>query len=202
MKIKKILLLSGVLIVSETWMACCDCEAPMYYQYTHTGMVLLNLDNQGQHPAIASDYPIRKEAYGIRIVLTTEAIARQKPAVSFFIQRADAFSCRCEAGIQYLPRESIVGFRIFSLDEFDSQHPAESEISDYFRILTSDRYTTISDYLHQSATVFTYNEPREEMLNIMLVQPPAQKGNYSFSIEIALSDGRIFKKETPVIELI
>lgn len=36
----------------------------------------------------------------------------------------------------------------------------------------------------------------------MLVQPPAQKGNYSFGIEIALSDGRIFKKETPVIELI
>lgn len=201
MKLKKVFLLLLLLVIAETWMACCDCEAPKYYNYTHTGMVLLNLDNRGQNPVIASDYPIPKEAYGIRIILTTEATARQKPAFSFFIQSAYAFSCKCEAGTQYLPRDSVVNLRIFTLNDFDAEYPAGSEISDYFRILSSDHYTTVPGYLSQSGATFTYNEPREVLLNTMLLQPPVQKGNYRFRIEIELSDGRIFNKETDMIEL-
>lgn len=202
MKIRKIFTLLFLLLVSEVWIACCDCSEPQYYQYTHTGMVLLNLDNRGQNPVIASDYPIPKAAYGIRIVLTTEATVWQKPAFSFFIQNAYAFSCKCEAGTQYLPRDSVINLRIYTLNDFDAQYPAGSEISDYFRILNSDHYTTISDYVRQSGTTFSYKEPREVMLNIMLIQPPLQKGNYRFRIEIELSDGRKFDKETAMIELI
>lgn len=202
MKIKKVLTLFLIVFLCDMLVACCDCGDPQLFKYTHTGLVLMHLDNHGRLPVITEDDPVLKEAYGIRMLLKAEAVAFQKPSFSFFISRSYAFSCRCEASIQYLPKDSITGFRIITMNDFDPQHPAETDISDYFRLLSGHDYSTITDFLHRKAEIFTYDNPRQIELDAMLVHPPAQKGGYRFRVQIDLSDGRKFIKETSIIELI
>ena len=88
------------------------------------------------------------------------------------------------------------------MNDFDPQHPPEADISDYFRILSGYDYSTITDFLHKEAEIFTYDNPKQTVLDAMLIHPPAQKGIYRFRVEIDLSDGRKFIKETSTIELI
>ncbi len=202
MKIKKALLFLFIPFFADMLVACCDCEEPQLFKYTHTGLVLMHLDNHGRLPVITADDPVLKEAYGIRVLLKGEAVAFQQPSFSFFISRSYAFSCRCEATIQYLPKDSITGFRIITMNDFDPQHPAETDISDYFRLLSGYDYSTITDFLHKEAEIFTYDNPRQIVLDAMLVHPPTQKGACRFRVEIDLSDGRKFIKETSTIELI
>lgn len=201
MKVKKILILLLIPFFSDVLVACCDCEEPQLFKYTTASFYLQHLDNRGQSPVVAADDTALKEAYGIRITVRCEKTARATPAFSFFLNRSYAFSCGCEAAIQYHPKDSIAAIRIITLNDFDAAHPSGSDISDYFKLYTWNNFTSIDDYVGKEAKIFTYEEPKDIEMNALLMQPPAAPGSYSFRIEIDLSDGRTLIKETSTVEL-
>lgn len=201
MKVKKILILLLLPLFSDMLVACCDCEDPQVFKYTNSSLEVQHLDNRGQSPVIAVGDVALKEAYGIRMTVKCERTAFKQPPFSLFLNRSYAFSCGCDPAVQHHAKDSITAIRIITLDDFDITHSAGSDISDYFRLYAWNNFTSITDYLPKEAKVFYYDEPKNIELNALLMQPPVQPGFYRFRVEMDLSDGRSFIKETSIAEL-
>ncbi|MBX3255111.1 MAG: DUF5034 domain-containing protein [Chitinophagaceae bacterium] len=201
MKIKKVLILLLIPLFSDMLVACCDCDDPQLFKYTNAGLELQHLDNRAQSPVIDEDGIALKEAYGIAMTLRCEPTAFKPAPFSFFLNQSYAFSCGCDAAVQHHAKDSVVAIRIITLENFDASHAAETDISDYFRLYTWNSFTTITDYLHKDAKVFTYDEPQNIVMNALLITAPAAAGSYRFRVEMDLSDGRSLIKETSTIEL-
>ena len=110
MKVKKALALLFIPFFADMLVACCDCEEPQLFKYTHTGLVLMHLDNHGQLPVITEDDPVLKEAYGIRMLLKAEAVAFQKPSFSFFISRSMLFPADVRLLYSIFPKIALPAF--------------------------------------------------------------------------------------------
>ncbi len=202
MKIKKVLILLLAPFFFNTFLACCDCQDPQLYKYTNNRLILQHVDNRGQSLEITTQGTALKEAYGIRITVEGETSAYLVPSTWSTLSRSYAFSCRCGAEIQYLPKDSITGLRIITLADFDAQHPAGTEVNDYFKLYTWNDFVNIPDFLKGSAKIFYYDEPKQIILNALLMQAPEATGEFRFKVEIDLSDGRLFSGETSTITLI
>lgn len=182
--------------------SCCDCDEPQFFKYTNSSLQVQNLDNRGQAPIIANGTALKK-AYGIRMTVHCETTASIQSRFSF-LNAAYAFSCRCEDPIQYLAKDSIVGLRIITLNRFDAEHEAGSDVSDHFKLNmlnTQYSFIDISQYLKQDAHVFYMNGDKNIVLDALLIQYPDQSGSNHFRIEMDLSDGRNFVQETDSIDL-
>ena len=202
MKVKKVLVLLLIPVFCDMLVACCDCGEPQLFRYTNKVLELEHLDNRGQSAVVVAGEPALKEAYSIRLTVKGETTAFKTPSFSFFINRSYAFSCGCDPAIQYLPKDSITAIYVITVNDFDAQHPAGTDISAYFRLYTWNNFTSIDDYLQKDAKIFSYDEPKQIILNALLMQPPASSGVYRFKIVMDLSDGRRFDKETSTIELL
>ncbi|MBX2925153.1 MAG: DUF5034 domain-containing protein [Chitinophagaceae bacterium] len=201
MQIKKVLILLLIPLCSDMLVACCDCDDPQLFKYTNASLELQHLDNRGQSPATDEDGIALKEAYGIAMTLRCEPTVFKTAPFSLFLNQSYAFSCRCDAGVQHHAKDSVIAIRIITLEDFDAFHPAGTDISDYFRLYTWNNFTTIADYLHKDARVFAYDEPKNIVMNALLINAPAAAGFYRFRVEMDLSDGRSLTKETSTIEL-
>ncbi|MCC6288202.1 MAG: DUF5034 domain-containing protein [Chitinophagaceae bacterium] len=202
MILKKVIILLLVPFATEVFISCCDCNEPQLFKYTNQSFDVKHLDNQGQSPVIPSNGTALKEAYGLRMTLTCETTVFKQAPVSFFINRSYAFSCGCDPEIQYLAKDSVIAIHIITLDDFDNQHLAGSDISEYFKLHSQHTFISIAEYLQKIATIFYYDNPKTIILDALLMQPPLQSGNYRFKIKMTLSDGRSFTAEPSTIELI
>lgn len=202
MRLKKVLIILLIPLAADLLVACCDCEEPQLFKYTNSNLELQNLDNRGQAPVIANNGIALKEAFGIRMTVKCEATASVQPKVSFFINRSYAFSCGCDPAIQYLAKDSVVALRIITLEDFDPQHLAGADVSAYFKLYTRNNFTGINEYLERNATVFYYDEAKNINLDALLMKAPTANGTFTFRVEMELSDGRSFAKESSTIELL
>jgi hypothetical protein len=202
MKAKKIIFLFLFPLVAEVVVSCCNCLEPVFKHYTNKTLTVSNLDNSGSAPVVATSDTIRKTAYGIRMQLVRETVVCNEKPVSLFIQSAYAFKCGCESPYQILPRDSILSVSIVTLNDFDASHPANSDVTSYFRVYENFYFTIISDYLQHSELI-AYNDSELQITaDLLLMTPPAIDTQHKFVVNITLSDGRTFTRETSEIHLI
>jgi hypothetical protein len=146
---------------------------------------------------------LNKNAYGIRIYLVREQVSYTKPNSSIFIQSAYAVDCFCPTNT-YLARDSILSIKIFTVNDFDSQHAANSDVTDYFKIIHS--YQSIENYV--ANIQYTFGEYRDSLadsefqIDVLLMTAPTTNNKQQFTVQVALSDGRILEQQTPEIELL
>ena len=205
---KKLIILFFLLvpIASVLFHACCPCDVETQHEkYSHKAMFLKNLDNSGEKAIESEALQLNKNAYGIRLNLVREkvVIARAKQINSFIIQSAYATSCECPPEFLYFPSDSIVSIKIFTVNNFDNQHSENTDISGYFRVAGS--YSTVESYVtnmrNNYADDFDY-WGRELKLDLLLMTAPTANNKHQFEVQVALSDGRILKQQTPEIELL
>lgn len=202
MKIKKIIIIFLFALIVQLIVSCCGgCGEPLELHYTNKEIIISSLDNRGEVPLVSSSTTFIKTAYGIRINFTRENIACIKKTNTFFIQSANALSCKCPPD-HYLPRDSITSLKIFTLNDFDSNHSANSDISDYFKVFKKNTFTPISSYLKNSDSSLYYNQGYNQDTDILLMSPPTINNKHKFKVQIILSDGRVLEQETLLIELI
>ena len=194
-------------IVSVFYSCVCDVTTK-YESYFHATLRLKNLDNSGEKVIETETLQINKNAYGIRLYLTRERsiVACAQQGNFIFIQSAYATSIECPPEYMYSPKDSIVSIKILTLNNFDDTHPANSEITDYFRAAHS--YSKIEDYI--SSIYYTYGDDnefensrnKEVILDLLLMTAPTTDNKQQFEIRVALSDGRILQQQTSEIELL
>lgn len=202
MKINKILFLLLFPFIAEVAVSCCDCIDPLIGHYTNKTILVNNIDNSGSEPITATANSVPKEAFGIRTKLNREKIACLSPSKSFLIQTAYATSCGCPPPNQLLAKDSVTTIQIFTLNDFDTNHPANSDISDYFKIFKGTSFNTITDFINMYNTILYSENELQLSFDALLMTPPSLNQSHNFKIKITLSDGRTLEGITTLIDLI
>jgi len=202
MKINKILVVLLLPLIADTIISCCNCEETVVKYYSNKSIEVLNLDNSGNKAVVATNDTARKEAFGIRVMLKKEKTSFLNPPKTLFLQAAYAYDCFCPASYELLPRDSITAIQIFTLNDFDTNHPANSEVSVYFKVFEYNNFTPISEYVKNYKTLLFDDAELGQSIDLLLMTPPQIPGSYKFKVRFNLSDGRIFEQESTAIELI
>ena len=196
-------------VASALFYACCPCDVETQHSnYSHKAIFLKNLDNSGEKAIESESLQLNKNAYGIRLYLEREkvVVARAKPINSIFFQSTYATSCECPPEFLYFPSDSIVSIKIFTVNNFDSQHFENSDVTDYFRVgvsSTIESYVAKMRYTYASGYAYGVEYWEKELkLDLLLMTAPIANNKQQFEIHVALSDGRILKQQTPEIELL
>ena len=198
-------------IVNVLFHACCPCNVETQYgYYSHKAIFLKNLDNSGEKAIESESLQLNKNAYGIRLYFEREkvVVACAKQLNSFFIQSAYATSCLCPPEFIYSPGDSIKSIKIFTSNNFDNQHLANSDITNYFRVAYS--YSTVekavenmrNSYTFPSDIEFEQTWEKEVIIDLLLMTAPIATNKQQFKVQVELSDGRILEQLTPEIELL
>lgn len=202
MRINKILFVLLFPLIAEVVISCCSCIDPLIGHYTNKAMIVKNVDNSGPEPLTTMANSVPKEAFGIRVQLTRERTACLSPSQSFFVQSAYATSCECPPPNQLLARDSVTTIQIFTLNDFDTNHPTNSDVSDYFKVFKGTAFSTIADFVKKKNTVLYSDNELALDFDVLLMTPPSLNQSHNFKIKITLSDGRILEGVTPSIDLI
>ena len=188
---------------------CPPCPRQQFRDFTHKSLSLMNLDNSGARPVESELLQLNKNAFGIRLFLEAEfspALTHQSRGGSFLIQSAYAVSCWCLPEFVYTAKENILSITILTLNDFDSQHPANSDVTDLFRVARS--FSTIENFVANRPHSFEVDielefwQEQELTIDLLLMFPPSANNKQQFEVQVALSDGRILKQQTTEIELL
>lgn len=202
MKTSRIVFILLFPLIAEVVVSCCECTEPFIGNYTNQTILVNNLDNSGSEPMLATTNSVPKAAFGIRINLSREKTACSNPPRSFFIQSAYARKCDCPPPHQLLAKDSVSAIQIFTLNDFDSNHPANSEVSEYFKIFKGTSFITIEEYVAKRRTTLYSDSELEESFDALLMTTPSFNESHQFKILISLSDGRTLEGITSSIDLI
>lgn len=190
MRSEKVIIIIVSAFLVRIFISCCDCTVPTEYQYSFDYISVYNLDNSGKEPIISPTNHVPEHAYGILIDFALHKLSISKSRIESF-QDASAFDCFCDADSIYSPKDTITSITITTNSYFNSQYPAESDISNMFKIVGSNSYISILDYLRKPEQVYFHYEPHNEKLNLFLLQAPEIAGEFRFNVEVLLSDNRI-----------
>ena len=188
---------------------CPPCPRQQFRVFTHKSLSLINLDNSGARPVESESLQLNKNAFGIRLYLEGEVISaatHRARGGSLLIQSAYAISCGCPPAFTYTANENILSIRIFTMNDFDSQHPANSDITDLFRVGRS--FSTVESFVanrrdsFEGDVEFEFWQEHELTIDLLLMFPPTANNKHQFEVQVALSDGRVLKQQTIEIELI
>lgn len=200
MKIRKIGVILLIAFTVRLSLSCCDCPETNTFKYTFDSIQLFHLDNSGKKPVIVNSGTIPKEAYGMQIEFSLGPMASGSiPDLTLF-NSACAYDCFCPPEFEYVAEDTISGMKIISLNDFDDTHPADSDISEYFKVHTGMVYRTFQEYTDHPENIY-FDKPSREDIEILLMQPPTFTGQHQFRAEIELSDGTTLVATSTLISL-
>lgn len=193
MKIKKILFILLFPFMAEFAISCCSkCEYPLESGlYTYESLLVAALDNSSEHLQLSTSNKITKQAYGIRLYISRNQLVHQKMLSNgLFTQSAFALSCQPCMKTNLNPKDSIVAIQVISINEFNGSHLASSDVTEYFKFLEQNNYSTIPQYLNQMQQHVDDLFNLDLVADLMLTVGPAIAGQYGFEVILTLSDGR------------
>ncbi len=192
------LLVSPVIIDGMT---CCDCpnSEKETANFSYCSLEVNYLDNTGEKPVLTQSTALPKEALGIRIDVERKrdmCINRR----SWF--GTAAYACDCGYDTIYFPLENIVKASIITVNDFDTQHPAGTDITEYFYTYDSRSYKpATTEFSTQLKYVNYYSGELSNEINFLLMTPPPSMTECAFKIVVELSDERILEDTTDTILL-
>ena len=186
-------------LIFDMMIACKTEHSPGGY-YSTKSFSLNNLDNSVSAPFITTSDSVLKRAYGIDMHLIRDQVGFINNTHPFLSQSAYAYDPSVDIGLSF-PVDSIVSIQIFTIYDFDSSHPASSEITDYFKVYQNYSFTAVKDYFNSLNQLFPLSDLQLD-IELLLMTAPTMNTKHQFEIKITISDGRILEQETTPINLI
>ena len=200
MRTKRVSIIILTVFLLRVIISCCDCPKLNEHKYSYDNLSVYNLDNSGQNPVISLTNIVPSKAYGIEIDFSLIRVALNRSKTLTVFPEAFAQDCFCLDSLQYIAKDTITSIDITTIDDFDSQRPANSDVSYLFKILQNNSYVTFQEYINQPEIIYQNKIPEKEILQLFLLQPPQFLGEHKFKIGITLSDNRLLTTTTnPVI---
>lgn len=196
-------------MIAEVVIACCDCGVPLLKNYSNQFLAVDNLDNSGEEPVVTTLPTVPKLAYGIRIYIKREIVACNRTVTPGLFPSAYAYSCECPPSLQIAAKDSIVAITILSTFDFDANHAAGSDVTEFFSIFQHRTFRTVDEYLedpngydkHDISNWTLQDESQLDFeLTMLLMKAPAIQVSNKFMIRVAFSDGRVLEQETTAID--
>lgn len=201
MKITKIGIILSIIFIARLVASCCSCGELTEFFYLYKEVSIQNLDNSGEKAVIGSSEAIPKEAFGLSATISLQRVTDHLTPREISFAKANATSCICLEET-FVPSKKIVSIKIFSVNPFQSDIPANSDVSSRFVVDTSDEFTSIENYLKQLNNRYDYYLPDKVNFDLLLLQTPPQTGEFSFRIEITFSDDSVLESYSPLVRLI
>lgn len=130
--------------------------------------------------------------FGIEVLMQTQQIAQSSYKIDFSNASLAWSKCPDDA---FVPKLQITDFNIYTRNEFDDQHLANSDITEYFYPEdTNETYTL--NYLNAVEGVGVYKS-----LSFRLTKVPTKGTVHQFNIEFVLENGTKISGETKEISL-
>jgi|SRR5690606_11637755 len=185
-----VLLILLSLPVLDVFYACCNCDTNTEEKfYVNSGFLLKNLDNSGAEPQETQSTNINKKAYGIRLTVNRESLTFLKKQTNqpLFSSSAYAFSCDCPPEVTYDHKEVVKDLKIISLNDFNGEKPANSDVTEYFKIYK--KYSDINDIVKYLNYDFGYKLKETEYFDLLLMVPPAEANiQHQFKVVITFEN--------------
>lgn len=191
MKSRKVIFVLIVIFLTRLVTSCCRCNEPGKMHYYFDTVSVHNLDNSGEIVRISTSERILKEAFGLEVDLTIKKESKHFRPRSIDFSAANATYCECLYE-QYLPKDTISSLSIFTLNTFDGNKIAGSDISSYFKVVMPNGFISIDQYLKLPETIYGNWLPEKEQITLYLLQPPTNlEEKHSFKVEIGFSNGEL-----------
>jgi hypothetical protein len=209
MSYRKVALLMLFPTLIELAFSCgCNCLEPVIGNYSNKSLQIYNINNADATAEIVYSGNVLRRAYGIRVRIKRDLACSQQYSPGI-ISSASAVECFCDPENQLFPIDSVTSIKIITLNDFDESHPADSDVSSYFKVYQPFQFLTIDEYLtperdewgNTRLAVYEYDE-MDEVLDFLLMIPPPDAGAYRFKIQMTVSDGRSWEAITDEITLI
>lgn len=199
----RVLLLLTVPFMLRVLAACSidGCEDAGIYQYSHKSFEVSAIDNSGSQPVVVTSGEVVERAFGIRLSVDRDQIASifQHSDFSFFTPLS---ATDCEPA-HYIAEDSIVTLKVYTVEDFDAEHGAGSDVSEYFRFFHHSYYVALDDYIgvFGAETIINTGDLEKE-IDLLLMTVPELNTTHQFKVQVVLSDGRVFEETTPTIDLV
>lgn len=192
-----VLLIILALPLLDVFYACCNCNDNVEEKfYVNSSFLLTNIDNSGTDPLESTSANINKKAYGMRLTVNRESLVFLKKQNNQFLfsQSAYAMSCDCPADVIYDPKYKAESIKIITLNNFNADKPANSDITEYFR--TQKKYLGVIELVKSLNYDFDYLLKETEYFDLLLmIQPSEDNVQHQFKLIITFEN-------KPTVELL
>ena len=170
----------------------CNCSNVQYFNIK--GLDDFRYTTSGSSPTVIMPFDTISFAefegqFIIPYQATFHAFAEPKTDFSFSLIKT-ANACHCVSGYSGSKTEKIKNFSITTINDFDSQHPAGSDISDLFNTIDSEGKLISFDEFIQNQTGLI----KRHWYSLKLKKAPVLNTEFNFKIEIELSTGEMYEK--------
>ena len=164
---QKVILLLIFPFALEMLIGCCPCHPSIESDYSNCSLEVLPLDNAGDLPAVVSSDSIKKEAFGLQLVLSRMEMECAYATQYLFINSASAITCDCPPTVIYEPLELIESCQIITLSNFND-YPAGSDIGHLFYHYGFDEYQPFTSWLYdQTNEIVEYRQKSARVGNYL-----------------------------------
>ena len=170
-----VLLIILTLPLLDVFYACCNCDDNIEEKfYTNSGFSIKNIDNSGAEPIESTSENINKKAYGIRLQVNRQSLSFLKKDTyqPLFSQGAYAMSCDCPPEVTYDHTDKVESIKIITLNDFNADKPANSDITEYFKI--SKGYKDVIELVKSLNYDFAYRLEETEYFDLLLMTLPSE----------------------------
>jgi hypothetical protein len=195
---KKVTLIFLAAFCSEIIIACCNCPELYINQYKFEYLSAFNLDNSGANSVISAS-PIPRNAYGIKLQLGLRELSMEDCSHFSLFSQANAMCCLCGSDTTITPRDTITSLKITTINKFDDNHPGGSNVTGLFKTLKQGNYVGIDSVITRPDIYFKRTET--EFIELYLFTPPKEVGEYSFKVDLVLSDDTHLSAVTKPVNL-
>ncbi len=198
--IKKISSVFLLALISQLIVACINCNCPPVktVYFNNKGISLKNMDLSLPQSMVTNSGHITATNYGIQIDLIKEFLILNKQPINWGIMQS-AYACSCGED-NFISKEDILSLKIFSNEDFDADHPKNTDLSLYFKAKKYNVMVPVADYIK---SLKDFNNVFKDAFyeGIFLQVTPKINKKHKFKVIITLSDGRILEAETTEVEL-
>lgn len=203
MKLFRIIVVLGILFVARCVVSCYHCPPAVASFYRFQQLSIQNLDHSGEFPVVTSSKPIAKEAFGLHVslsILKTNNLSAFTPQ-AFAFADALALDCNCDYET-FAPAQTITAIRVFSVNAFQPDIPANGDVSSRLKVKTETEYLPMDLFLQKLNVRYDNYLPDVVEFDLLLLQYPLQGGEYRFRIEVTLSDQTVLEAVSAAVQLI
>jgi hypothetical protein len=111
-----------------------------------------------------------------------------------------AYACKCIDGF-YHPEHALSSLKVISVNAFDNDHPAMSDVSKYFRSkksFSNGQPDGLGDVNLDIKNSSTYEMPKNDF-RLYLDKRPAVGGDHQFTVVLTLNDSSTIVATTPIL---
>lgn len=170
-----------------------SCEGDIDIRFEWKGMTPHNATNATEFPSIFEGDSLPASIFCIQLDMHMEEVYGKGRYV--------------DAELHPTNVNPLIDLEITSTSDFDSLHPAGTNLTDVFTILNGSYFNTLaadgSDgyYINNVYSHYFFDQPSVALIDLLLTKTPILNNTHSFNIKCTLKDSTVFTGSTQPIKL-